>query len=135
MGLLTPDNIVNRIGGEYLDEFATDDDNIRKLQGSQWELDGMLRISDLELILDFPFPRGPGYFTVGGLVFDRMERIPEVGDIVDIDNGRIQILKIEDMRVSRILFQIRKVDEAGNWSLVEDSSPPGIVEESCDAED
>jgi putative hemolysin len=127
LGLLTPDNIVNRIGGEYLDEFVTDGDNIRKLQGSQWELDGMLRVSDLELTLDFPFPRGPGFFSVGGLVFDRMERVPEVGDIVDIENGRIQIMEIEDMRVSRVLFQIRKVDEEGNWTLVDENSPPQVM--------
>jgi putative hemolysin len=126
LGLLTPDNVVQRIGGEYLDEFDTDEDNMLKLQGSQWELDGMLRVSDLELSLDFPFPRGPGYFSLGGLVFDRMERVPEVGDIVDIENGRIQILEIEDMRVSRVLFQIRKVDEAGNWTLVDENSPPQI---------
>ncbi|MBF0381178.1 MAG: HlyC/CorC family transporter [Magnetococcales bacterium] len=131
LGLLTPDNIVSRVGGEYLDEFPTTEDNIRKLQGSQWELDGMLRISDLELTLDFPFPRGPGYFTVGGLVFDRMERVPEVGDVIDIENGRIQILEIEDMRVSRVLFQIRKLDEDGNWSLVEDKSPPSKLPDAA----
>jgi putative hemolysin len=130
LGLLTPDNVVQRIGGEYLDEFVTDEDNIRKLKGSQWELDGMLRVSDLELTLDFPFPRGPGYFSVGGLVFDRLERVPEIGDIVDIENGRIQILEIEDMRVSRVLFQIRKVDEEGNWTLVDEDSLPGSLVET-----
>ena len=86
-------------------------------------INGIMRVSDLELSLNFPFPRGPGYVTIGGLIFDRLGRMPEVGDILDLENGRIQILEIEDMRVRKLLFQIRALDEAGNWHLADPDSP------------
>ena len=136
IGMLTPDNILSRLEGEYLEEFVSDLDNVRKLRGSQWEINGMMRVSDLELALDFPFPRGPGYFTIGGLIFHRLCRVPEEGDVVEIENGRILILEIEDMRVHRVLFQIRTVDEDGNWHLVDPDSPadptPGEENEGKD---
>lgn len=124
LGLITPDNILSRLEGEYLEEFTSELENLRKLKGSQWEINGMMRVSDLEISLDFPFPRGVGYVTIGGLVFDRLGRVPEVGDIVEIKNGRIQILEIGDMRVRKVLFQIRAVDESGNWRLADPNSPP-----------
>ena len=127
LGIVTPDNILDRLEGEYLDELVTDQKNVRKLKGSQWEINGIMRVSDLELTLNFPFPRGPGYVTLGGLVFDRLGRMPEVGDVVDLDNGRIQVMEIEDMRVRRVLFQIRALDEAGNWCLADEESPEVAV--------
>ncbi|MBF0454288.1 MAG: HlyC/CorC family transporter [Magnetococcales bacterium] len=124
LGIVTPDNILDRLEGEYMDMSIVESEHFRCLGGSQWEINGSMRTSDLELSLDFPFPRGPGYVTIGGLVFDQLGRMPEVGDVLDIENGRIQVLEIEDMRVSRVLFQIRKVDEAGNWTLVDEDSSP-----------
>lgn len=122
IGIVTPDNILDRLEGEYLDRSVFETEHVRKLDGSQWEINGSMRVSDLELSLDFPFPRGPGYVTIGGLVFDQLGRMPEVGDILDLENGRIQILEIVDMRVGKLLFQIRALDEAGNWRLAIESN-------------
>ena len=86
-----------------------------------------MRVSDLELTLNFPFPRSPGYVTVGGLIFDRLGKMPEVGDIIDLENGRLQVMDIEDMRVGKVLFQIRAKDENGNWQLADKESTPDLL--------
>ena len=127
LGVVTPGNILDRLEGEYLDEMVTDQENVRKLEGSQWEINGIMRVSDLELTLNFPFPRSPGYVTVGGLVFDRLGKMPEVGDIIDLENGRLQVMDIEDMRVGKVLFQIRAKDENGNWQLADKESTPDLL--------
>lgn len=129
LGIVTPDNILDRLEGEYLDKKVTDQENVRKLKGSQWEINGIMRVSDLELTLNFPFPRGPGYVTIGGLIFDKLGRMPEIGDIIDLDNGRIQVIGMEDMRVRKVLFQIRAMDENGNLQLADKDSIPGLANE------
>ena len=126
LGVVTPGNILDRLEGEYLNELATDQENVRKLKGSQWEINGTMRVSDLELTLNFPFPRGPGYVTVGGLIFDRLGKMPEVGDIVDLENGRLQVIDMEDMRVRKVIFQIRAKDENSNWQLADKESAPDL---------
>ncbi len=124
VGILTPADIVSRLVGRYPgDELLNKPESMRKLQGSQWEIAGSSRVSDLELLLNFPFPRESGYVTIGGLVFRRLGRVPEVGDVVKIENGRLQILEIDEMRVVKVLFQILAVDEQGRWSLADPESP------------
>ncbi|MEO5332619.1 MAG: hemolysin family protein [Magnetococcus sp. YQC-5] len=124
VGILTPADIVSRLVGRYPgDEIITKPENLRKLKGSQWEIAGSTRVFDLELLLNFPFPRETGYVTIGGLVFSRLGRLPEVGDMVKLENGRLQILEIADMRVGKVLFQILAVNETGEWSLADKESP------------
>lgn len=124
LGILTPADIVSRVAGKYPgDEFIRKPENVRKLQGSQWEIVGSARVSDLEMALNFPFPRETGYATIGGLVFNRLGRVPEVGDVVMLDNGRMQILEIENLRVVKVLFQILAVNEQGGWELADKESP------------
>ncbi|MBF0212672.1 MAG: HlyC/CorC family transporter [Magnetococcales bacterium] len=124
LGIVTPADIISRLAGKYPgDEFIRKPENVRKLQGSQWEIAGSAHVSDLEIALDFPFPKTVGCVTIGGLVFSRLGRVPEVGDVVSLDNGRLQILEINDLRVAKVLFQILAVDDQNRWSLADATSP------------
>ncbi|MBF0190601.1 MAG: HlyC/CorC family transporter [Magnetococcales bacterium] len=124
LGILTPADIVSRLAGKYPgDEFIRKPENVRKLKGSQWEITGSAHIADLEIALGFPFPRAVGCVTIGGLVFSRLGRVPEVGDVVKLDNGRLQILEINELRVAKVLFQILAVDDGQHWSLADSESP------------
>ncbi|MGN7613344.1 hemolysin family protein [Magnetococcales bacterium HHB-1] len=123
IGVLTPENILSRLVGEYHDEFAPVSRNINKLKGSQWEIRAGVRVADLELLLDFPFPTDPSYITLAGLMFSKIGRVPEVGDVVELDNGRLQILEIDNLRITKVLFQIMAVDKKGNWNLSDQNSP------------
>lgn len=128
VGIVTPADIISRLAGRYPgDEFVRKPENVRKLKGSQWEIAGTTRVSDLEMLLNFPFPRESGYVTIGGLAFNRLGRVPEEGDVIKLNNGRLQILEIEDLRVVRVLFQILSVNDKGEWNLADADSPADAV--------
>jgi putative hemolysin len=127
VGVVTPNDIISRLVGQYPGERANGNHGVNKLKGSQWEIVGTARVADLEQALNFPFPRGTGYSTIGGLVFNRIGRIPEVGDVVEVDNSRIQILEIEELRIVKVLFQVRAVDASGKWALADTDSPEADV--------
>ncbi|MBF0609731.1 MAG: HlyC/CorC family transporter [Magnetococcales bacterium] len=123
-GIVTPADIVSRLVGQLpADEYSKKTDLVHKLKGSQWEIAGGVRVGDLEMLLNFPFPRETGYVTIGGLVFNRIGKVPEVGDVIKLENARIQILEINDLRIVKVLFQILAVDEQGTWSLADQESP------------
>jgi putative hemolysin len=42
------------------------------------------------------------YDTVGGCVFHRLGRVPEVGDVVDEDGVRLAVLSVDGHRVRRL---------------------------------
>lgn len=123
VGIITPADIIARMVGNYPDELSVAREDIHKLKGSQWEINGSTRLSDLEMALDFPFPKETGIVTIGGLIFNRIGRVPEVGDVVQLENGRLQILEIEELRVIKVLFQIMAVDDRGDWHLADAVSP------------
>ncbi|MBF0369842.1 MAG: HlyC/CorC family transporter [Magnetococcales bacterium] len=137
VGILTPADIISRLTGEFPhDEFSPRSEKVHKLEGSQWELAGSARLADLEQLLNFPFPKKTGHVTIGGLVFNKLGRVPETGDVVQLENGRIQILEIKELRIIKVLFQIMKLDSSGNWVLDETDSPeaPPLEEKSTEIE-
>ena len=123
IGVITPERIISRLVGEYNDEFAPKSTNIKKLVGSQWEILGGVRVADLELILNFPFPTDASYVTVGGLMFKNIGRVPEVGDVVEFDGARMQILEMDNLRIKKVLFQDLAKQADGAMDLAEKDSP------------
>ncbi len=123
VGVVTPHDIISRMVGQLPNEFGEGHHGVKKLKGSRWEIVGTARIADLEHVLNFPFPRQTGISTIAGLVFDTLGRVPEVGDVVEVDNSRIQIMEIEELRIVKVLFQVMARDENGKWQLADADSP------------
>jgi CBS domain containing-hemolysin-like protein len=55
-GIITLEDILEEIVGDYEDEFTRQARRVKKLVGSQYEIDASMRVSDLDGLLDFPFP-------------------------------------------------------------------------------
>ncbi len=54
-----------------------------RIGDGEWTVDGGMGIDEVERLLDADLPEGD-YQTVGGLVIDALQRLPEVGDTVTI---------------------------------------------------
>ncbi|MBF0358409.1 MAG: HlyC/CorC family transporter [Magnetococcales bacterium] len=118
-GVITLEDILEEIVGEYEDEFTSQGRRVKKIEGSQYEVDASVRISDVEIIVNFPFPLEDDYITLGGLVYKKLGRIPEVGDIVQLDAGRLKVLEMDNHRITKLLFQDLKKNKDGKWVLAE----------------
>jgi putative hemolysin len=118
-GVITLEDILEEIVGEYEDEFTSHGRRIKKTEGSQYEVDASVRISDVEHVVNFPFPVADDYITLGGLVYKQLGRIPAVGDTVELDAARLQVLEMDNHRITKILFQDLKKDDDGKWVLAE----------------
>jgi putative hemolysin len=118
-GVITLEDILEEIVGEYEDEFTSQGRRIKKIEGSQYEVDASVRISDVEVVVNFPFPVEDDYITLGGLVYKRLGRIPAVGDIVQLDAARLKVLEMDNHRITKLLFQDLKKDKDGKWVLAE----------------
>ena len=44
------------------------------------------------------------YDTVGGYIMSVLERIPVVGDAVEIEDGRLEVQRMDGRRVDRVRF-------------------------------
>ncbi|TPW71610.1 hemolysin family protein [Schumannella sp. 10F1B-5-1] len=100
-GLVTLEDLIEEIVGELRDEH----DRIHQsvvADGATWMFDPGLRPDELRRLTAAIVPAGDDYDTVGGLVLDRLERVPEVGDEVALEHGVIRVERMDGVRLARL---------------------------------
>ena len=121
-GIITLEDILEEIVGEYEDEFTRQARRVKKLVGSQYEIDASMRVSDLEALTDFPFPTDDDYVTLAGLFYKKLGSVPKLGDTVKLEGGQLTVLEMDNHRITLLKFEDTAVGEDGVTRLVENSS-------------
>ena len=101
-GLLTPIDLLEAIAGEFPDE---DEQPAIRLQApGVWEADGAADLHLLEQVLetDALVLDDAGYTSLAGFLLGRFESLPAVGEAVEVDGLRFEILEVEDRRIARV---------------------------------
>lgn len=110
-GMVTLEDVLERIVGDVQDEFETANDDVQVLQSGEVRLSGLLSIDDVNerfaLGIEDPF-----YNTVGGYVFGQLGRRPEIGDEVGIDGHTLRIDALDGLRIDRILMTAKQEESA-----------------------
>ncbi len=102
-GIVTIQDVVEELIGEVQDEFDLEAPEIENRGDGSYSVDGGARIDDLEDVLELHLP-DEGFPTLGGRVFEQLQRRPHVGDEVQIGNFNAQVLEVDGMRISRVLL-------------------------------
>jgi len=111
-GIVTLEDILEEIVGEITDEHDTvvTTESIVKLDTNTFNVQGKVRIDDLNEQLDLDLPDEEDYDTVAGFIFSTLGHIPEVGESVDFEHGSKKVRltvtavtrrRIESVRVER----------------------------------
>ncbi len=103
-GLITLEDILEEIVGDYEDEFTPRHRHIKKEDQHSYVINGGVRVTELEPKLNYPFPTGD-YVTLGGLINHRLGHIASVGDVVELEGARLEVLEMDKHRTTKVLFQ------------------------------
>ncbi len=110
-GLITLEDILEEIVGDYEDEFSPRHRHIRKVDKQNFVINGGVRVTELEPKLNFPFPTGD-YVTLGGLINHRLGRIPVVGDVVELEGAHLEVLEMDSHRIVKVRFTFVVTEES-----------------------
>tara|TARA_B100000575_G_scaffold62602_1_gene47687 strand:+ start:1594 stop:2442 length:849 start_codon:yes stop_codon:yes gene_type:complete len=110
-GLVTIEDLVEEIVGDIEDEHDAEDeeDLIIDKEKNKIIVDASYRIEDLEKYfnINISIPEDDEIYTVGGLVYSQINRIPNNNEIIKTDNDLIiKILKSNDRKIETL--EIRK---------------------------
>lgn len=118
-GIVTIQDVVEELIGEMQDEFDQEAPPVEDRDGGAYSVDGAARVDFLEGSLGLQVPE-EGFPTLGGRVFEQLQRRPRVGDEVRVGNFDAKVLEVDGMRICRVL--LTRLDlEAGRDSELEDA--------------
>jgi CBS domain containing-hemolysin-like protein len=100
-GIVTLEDLLEEIVGEIEDEFDLPDESVERIDDDTIRIDGTFPIDDFneKFGTDIPIE---DYHSMGGFVFGILGRAPEVGDSMDFDGLRFDVLEIEGSRIHKI---------------------------------
>jgi putative hemolysin len=103
-GLVTLEDLLEEIVGEIQDEHEDDEpQDFQILDSGEVKVWGGVSLREVGERLDLDLPDDI-YDTLGGLIFSRLNRIPRVGDVVEVVGGTFRVLKMRGRRTEFLLF-------------------------------
>lgn len=104
-GLITLEDLVEEIFGEFEDEHDRKKLIFRRLPNGDYEISGRAEIERLNEELNLDIPESDQYHTLAGFLIEKIEELPQKGVPVDIDNLRFTVLSRTDSRIELVLVQ------------------------------
>ncbi|MBI4989545.1 MAG: CBS domain-containing protein [Rhodocyclales bacterium] len=103
-GLVTIEDVLEQIVGDIEDEYDFDEaaDNILLDQAGHYRVKAATEIADFNAAFGTRFS-DEEFDTVGGMVIHHLGRLPKRGEIVQIGDLRIQVLRADSRRVHTLL--------------------------------
>ncbi len=104
-GLVTLEDILEKISGEVPDEFEQGSPEIVQVPDGSWLVSGLAQIEDVNAALGVDLI-DENYDTIGGFVMGRLERIPVKGDQVQAGDIHFRVEQIDGMRIDLLRIQV-----------------------------
>ncbi|MGV8990630.1 MAG: hemolysin family protein [Thiobacillus sp.] len=104
-GLITPQNVLEALTGEFTPRNLEDAWAVQRADGS-WFLDGLIPIPELEDRLGLktlPEAGKARYHTLGGLVMWLAGQLPQTGDVLTWRNWQFEVVDLDGKRIDKIL--------------------------------
>lgn len=111
-GIVTVEDILEKIVGEIRDEFDTQEQepSIDSLDNGTYIVDGRVPIQRLNDTLDTDF-ESESFETTGGLVLDQLGRAPGIDDTVRLDGYILSVDEVDGTRISTVIAETAEKTE------------------------
>jgi putative hemolysin len=104
-GLVTMEDLLEEIVGEIRDEYDIESPVIQISDGV-FRIDASISIRDLKEDYEIEVPESTEYETLSGFLLTTLQRIPKIGDVVELEGKRITILEMVGQRIAKVKLEM-----------------------------
>lgn len=105
VGIITLDDIVDALFGDTSEPGQEEFQIIQRADGT-WLIDGQLPVHDFERYfktgIDF---KNRNFTTVAGIILNRTQGIPEVGNYIDLEGFRLEVIDKDGPKIDKIMVK------------------------------
>ncbi|WP_437921805.1 hemolysin family protein [Sphingobacterium sp. LRF_L2] len=92
-GMVTLEDIVEELVGEIQDEYDEETPVVERISETEYMVDAGASVHDANGYLPLELPESSDYDTIAGLVSHYFEKIPDVGEVKEVEGYAITIIK------------------------------------------
>ncbi len=101
-GLVTIDDVVEEIVGEVPDEFHEESPTVQRQPDGTSLVAPTLRLDEFSDLFDVRLDDEQEVDTIGGLVVEKLGRLAEAGDSVEVDRHRLTVEAVDGVRITTL---------------------------------
>lgn len=107
IGMITLEDLLEEIVGEIRDEYDEDEEEyIQELDDGTYLVEGSMKLDDINDALGTSLD-SEDYDSIGGIIIECLDRLPEDGEEVTLENGiHLKVQGIDQNRITKVLMVI-----------------------------
>ena len=109
-GIVTIEDLLEEIVGEIQDEYDAEEPTVEEVAEDQFLFDARVPLDEVNKLLGVELPADGGD-TLGGYIYSELGKVPAVGDTVEHDGIRIEVLSVAGRRIKQVRASV-SADEA-----------------------
>ena len=122
VGMITMEDIIEELVGEIRDEYDEDEaELIQQMDDDSYLVEGGMKLDDINDALNIEL-ESEDYDSIGGLMIERLERLPENKETILLENGiSLQATEVQENRIRKVLITLPHPDEKAAPEAPEES--------------
>jgi putative hemolysin len=106
VGMVTREDLIEELFGDVQDEFDDDEEQeITKIADFEYRVQGLVSLADLNDKLELSLPMDEAH-TINGLLINRLERMPVVGDMVQIEGIELEVQSVAEHAADQLILRL-----------------------------
>ncbi|WP_186775594.1 hemolysin family protein [Rubripirellula tenax] len=115
-GMVTLENVLEKIVGEVDDEFDSADPNVVPVGQGEFIINGITGLDEVRRRLSIPLDESEEADTISGLLMDVKQKILVAGDKLEVVGANVEVLEIRNDSATKLRFKLVEAVPDGNQS-------------------